>query len=159
MSNINNHIWHADPIINDCINNDLTIDMFIKNLPDVRLDVIKEATKTALMSYKKKFDFLTDLHYDQPFKSIAEQIKNGIDETEYFKEEYLDYYITEYSLTNNEIHLLILLHDKSFYRVYDDFCKVMINLDFKVFDNNLNLITNNCYLNGVYRDKERNDDE
>ena len=162
MSNINDHMWNHDPIINNFIDNEPTIDIFVKNLPDIRVNIIQEVIYRAVRSYSDQFDLSIQSHYfDGPFKNVAELIANGIYEIEYFKTEYLGDYVTEYSLTHNEIDLIILIYKKAYYLVYNDFCKVAVNLNFRVFDSDHRLTTDINYLNGIslHEDSEDSDDD
>jgi len=133
----------------------LLVNIHINNYrPYIRFNIIDEIVKNsaasfAFMSCEERFYELIDDHYFSPFENIYSIVDHYSDLVNELKNIITD--LPNYSLTEHELQLLILLYKRNFYPAAAKFYNIIKNVDFKVIDENLNLITDDYYLNGVER--------
>jgi len=145
-------MYHTDEFNND-INKSLDE---IKNHSNIRLDVIKEIVATSLVFnnclklYDEYFAIYVKAHYYKQFKNSESLESFNLKIQAYFRQDLVKYH-PYYSFTEAEIQMFILLYKKQYYSAFNDFCKVIKNINFQIIDKNQHLITDHKYLNGIKR--------
>jgi len=125
---------------------------------DIRLNKIKEAMKDKYSTVKGSFELshhdrievYIDMHYYDPFKNMNLLLNYASDLSDEFKNLIIEE-LEDYSLTEFEIQILIMLHKKTFFPSYAIFCQKIIKVNFRVVDENFKLTTDCNYLNGELR--------
>jgi len=121
---------------------------------EIRYDLIEEVIKydkndenLAFSDEKERIEYFIECHYSCPFENVNE-IFNYYKESHRYNEETIMYHKENYNLTNEEMELLILMSAENLFIPMRKFILMAIKLNFKVFDEEGNLMNDGHYVNG-----------
>ena len=118
---------------------------------EIRYDLIEEVIKNndmAFLDEKERLEYVIDSHYSCPFENINDVFK-------YYKEIYkhleddLIKCEEKYELTNEELDLIKMMCAENLFIPIHKFILMAIKVDFKVFDEEGNLINDDIYMEGT----------